>query len=87
MPQGITIATAFWNTFNYVTAPIGLETQLQTINAFNNTELATQISNFNRILDKVYYFIPQEMCVTILGIAFATISIRIIMAIVNLIWW
>lgn len=87
MPQGITIASAFWNTFNYITAPAGLNTQIATIQAFNNTELSTQIENFNRIIDKVYYFVPENVCTTIIGIAFAMITIRIVMSVVNVIWW
>lgn len=87
MIQGVTIATSFWNTFNYITAPLGLNEQISTLQAFNSTELATQIDNFNRIMDKIYYFIPPEVLTPLLAILTATISIRIIMSIVNLIWW
>lgn len=82
-----TVSTTFWDTFAEVTAPIGLNNQIQAVENFNTTYLIPATDKMGIILDKVYYFIPQEFVTAIITAVIAIAVIRLAMAIANFIWW
>ena len=82
-----TIGGGFWDVFNSITSPMGLSTYIANVETFRTTQLSTAIDEFNKYLDKVYYFIPENTLMILLGVVTAVIAIRIIMSVVNLIWW
>ena len=51
------------------------------------TKLSTYLPLLNQYIANVYFFFPKELFVSFVGIAFGFLFARIILAIINLIWW
>lgn len=45
------------------------------------------ISQFKVFLSNLMYFVPKDLLVTIAGVLIAVTVARIILAIINLVWW
>ena len=45
------------------------------------------ISQFKVYLGYLMYFIPKELLITLIGVVLAVTIVRIVLAIVNLVWW
>lgn len=81
------IAEAYWNVVSDMSAHLNVSTQLAQIANFIDTQLPPAITTFRTILDKVYYFIPEQYLTTIIVVTLSIGVIRLAFSIVNLIWW
>lgn len=80
-------SVGFWGVIDALSGSLQLQQQILQVEAFNQTELSQAIDQFNIILDKVYYFIPQDLLFPLIIIAVSAITIRLVFAIINLVWW
>ena len=51
------------------------------------SKLNTYLPIISGVLSDLYYFIPKDLFVTFAGYALGFMIVRIILAIINLIWW
>lgn len=82
---GAKFIQAFWTIINSITAAGGIGTALANIDYFIDHQVSDSFTIWGIIMDKVYYFIPQETVLIIAGVFTAALLIRFFMAIVNLI--
>lgn len=45
------------------------------------------ISQFKVYLSYLMYFVPKQLLITLIGVVLAVTIVRIVLAIVNLVWW
>lgn len=76
----------FLSLFNMINNLFGLHTFNQFITD-TFSQISNTIGNTSDIFSIVFYFVPKTEILWILGIVGSMLLFRIIMALINLIWW
>lgn len=76
----------FWAIVHALLLAGGVSTSLTTLNNVISP-ISSAVTTVNGYLSYVYFFIPQSLALFIIAVTMATIAIRIVMAIINLIVW
>ena len=80
------LINTFWAIVNNLCLQFHIPALIQSVHS-GFSQFATYTTYLSGIIAKVYFFIPRNVVLPLVLLVFGLVGLRILLAIVNLIWW